>query len=161
MNRRAILIAIGLLVFPALLLAQGTSPVAVTGISISPATISPGTNVSITVNLRNGATHTYGCGGGAVTVYVFKGDSDTTANLVFQATQGVSPMPGGMTSNVTIPTQWTVPAGDVASYRIVAWSPMCAPDEFGQRAQLTLRRSCTYSSIPLIRLPSVRLQRLP
>lgn len=161
MNRRTIAILIGLMVFPALLLAQGTSPVAVTGISINPATVSPGTNVTITVNLRNGATTTYGCSGGALTVYVFKGDQDTTVNQVFSASVGVSPLPSGVTSNVPIPTQWTVPAGDVPSYRIVAWSPTCAPDEFGQRAALTLRRSCTYSATPLLKLPALKLQRRP
>lgn len=164
MNHRMVALAIACLIVPALLFAQGTSPIKVAGISISPASVAAGGRVTITAKLQNTATRTYGCTGPNfnAAVYVFKADQYTTVNQVFATTQSTTPFTAGETRSVTFPTPWTVPAGNVETYHILVWSPLCAPDEFGQTGVLKLRRSCTYSAPTLVLVnPALRVPRLP
>jgi hypothetical protein len=159
MNRRTIGVCIVLFALPAMLLAQGTSPLKVTRITISPASVAAGARVAISVSIQNTSTATYGCSGpnSGVTVYVFKAEPYSTANKVWETTQPVAPFAAGETRAVPISTQWVVPAGDVESYHIVAWSGVCGSDEFGQQAALKLRKACTYSALPTLLLPNIKV----
>lgn len=142
------------------LLAQGTSPVKVTGITVAPANLPAGTQATFTVALENAGTKAYGCVGTpgfAVTVYVFKAKPYTTANLVWQGSQSLAaPLNLGERRSVVLATKWTVPATSTAStLYVMAWSPVCAPDEFGQNAQIKLEQECVYTFHPRFTLAPI------
>jgi hypothetical protein len=144
--------------------AQGTSAIKVTGISVSPTSLKAGAVATITVNLKNEGVAAYGgCAGASVAVYIFKDQPYTVTNQVWQAQQALgSAMAPGSTRPITFTAKWTVPAGDVPTYHIMAWSPVCAPDEFGQTSVLKLNKACVYQYTPkfeMMRLP-IR-ERLP
>lgn len=131
------------------LLAQGSSPVKVTGITVTPASLPAGTQATFTVALQNAGTKAYGCVGTpgfAVHVYVFKAQPYTTTNLVWQGSQALTtPLNPGERRSITLATPWTVPPATTApTLYVTAWSPVCAPDEFGQNAQIKLEQECIY-----------------
>ncbi|HDP94999.1 MAG TPA: hypothetical protein ENN40_06530 [Candidatus Aminicenantes bacterium] len=128
--------------------AQGTSSVKVTDISLSPTTFKAGDLVTVKVTLRNEATATYGCNGMEAAVYAFKAKPFTVSNQLWQAKQGVAPMTAGATKEVTFSAKFTVPSGDYPVLYFMAWSPVCAPDEFGQTAQLEVNQECVYRFRP-------------
>lgn len=152
------LCAVALLALP--LCAQGTSPIKVTNISVTPTNLPAGTQATFSVTLENSSNKAYGCVGNpgfAVTIYVFKAQPYTTANLVWQGTQALtSPMNPGERRNVTLSTKWTVPAAHTApTLFVVAWSPVCAPDEFGQNTQIRLEQECIYTFQPRFTLAPI------
>ncbi len=159
------LLGIALVLSGTVAMAQGSSPVEVTGITVSPATFKGGDQVTLTVSLKNTSTNPYGCVGtpyNAVTIYVFKAEPHTTANLVWQNTHALpGVLAGGERKTVTIAARWPVPATDVPEWQIVAWSPVCAPDEFGQRAVLKIGKECMYHYTPRLQLmPRVPIKSL-
>jgi hypothetical protein len=166
-KRIAVILCFGLLL-GATVLAQGTSPVKVTGISVSPTTFKAGDTVTVTVKLHNTATKPYDCVGGghfAVSVYVFKASPYTVANQVWSASQPLTtPLGAGENRTVTLSTKWTVPNIDTSTFHFMAWSPVCAPDEFGQTATLKVNRECVYRYHALFefkRVPLKSLQAMP
>lgn len=146
---------------PALpLLAQGSSPVKVTGITVAPASLPAGTQATFTVALQNLGTKAYGCVGTpgfAVHVYVFKAQPYTTTNLVWQGSQTLAtPLNPGERRSVALAAKWTVPAASTApTLYVMAWSPVCAPDEFGQNAQIKLDQECIYKFQPAFTLAPI------
>jgi hypothetical protein len=162
---RNALLGISLMLVGTAAAAQGSSPVQVTGITVSPTTFKGGDQVTITVSLANTSSKPYGCVGtpyNAVSVYIFKAEAHITTNLVWQNTQvlpGV--LAAGERKTVTLSTRWPVPASDVAEWQIVAWSPICAPDEFGQQAVLKIGKECMYRYTPRIQFtPRVPIRNL-
>jgi hypothetical protein len=148
------------------LMAQGASPVKVTGISVSPSTFKAGDVVTVTVTLANGSTSSYGCAGLQVQVYLYKASPYTVTNQIWHASQPVaSPMAGGETRAVTLSAKWTVPNIDTPTFHIMAWGPVCAPHEFGQNAVLKVDKTCVYVYRRTIdftpRAPIPRLPRTP
>jgi hypothetical protein len=163
MLRRVVVAVLVMVLGAAIAVAQGTSPIKVTGISVSPTSFNAGNAVTITVKLKNGGTASYGCAGTTVAVYIFKDQPYTVTNQVWQAQQPLgAAMAAGSTRSITFTAKWTVPAGDTPTYHIMAWSPVCAPDEFGQNSVVKINRTCVYKYVPkyeLVRM-SVR-DRLP
>jgi hypothetical protein len=152
MRKLGVLVVCLSLPFAVSALAQGTSPVKINSISVSPANFKAGDNVTITTQLENTSPNTYGCVGGAyfsVSVYVFKATPYTVANQVWHGSQALpSALAGRERRTVTLTTRWPVGAVDTPSYHIMAWSPVCAPDEFGQNTILTIPKVCVYSYQP-------------
>jgi hypothetical protein len=149
----------------ALALAQGTSPVKVTSIAVAPASFKAGDAVTITVQVENSATRPYGCVGTPyfqVSVNIFKAEPYTTTNMIWQGEQALTtPLAAGERRTVTLSMRWTVPNLDVSSFHVTAWSPLCAPDEFGQFAKVIINKSCVYTYQPrleIIRTPIRDLQ---
>jgi hypothetical protein len=148
-------------------MAQGTSPVQVSSVSLAPTSFKAGTSVTFTVVLQNGpaAYGATGCVGSpyfGVTVNV----TDASNNLVWHGYQALtSPLAAGERRTVPVTSAWMVPSSDTASYTVVAWSPMCGSDEFGQTAVLTIGKSCMYSYTPAFkftpRVPKSELTRPP
>lgn len=149
MNRRTIGVCIVLLILPAMLLAQ----VKVTRITISPTSVAAGASVAISVTLQNNST--VGCSG-SLAVFVYNAEPYSATGEVWRATQPLAPFAAGETRAVPISTPWVVPVGDVDSYHIMAISGVCGSDEFGQSAVLKLRKTCTYTSLPLLPGPKIR-----
>ena len=143
-----------LLAFGTYAVAQGTSPVKVSSVSVSPTSFKAGDNVTITVQLENISASPYGCVGGAyfkVAVYVFKASPYTVTNQIWSADQVLTtPLAAHERRTVTLTTKWSVPNLDTPSFHVMAWSPVCAPDEFGQNAVLTINKTCVYSYTPTI-----------
>ncbi|MBN1196602.1 MAG: hypothetical protein JXA62_04275 [Candidatus Aminicenantes bacterium] len=128
--------------------AQGTSSLKVTDITLSPTTFKAGDLVTVKITLRNDTSATYGCSGMEAVVYAFKAKPFTVSNQLWQAKQGVAPMAAGATKEVTFSTKFTVPSGNYPVLYFLAWSPVCAPDEFGQTAQLEVDQECVYRFHP-------------
>jgi hypothetical protein len=167
MRKSSIFVVCLALLFAVSALAQGTSPVKVSSISVSPTNFKAGDNVTITTQLENTSANSYGCTGGAyfaVSVYVFKAAPYTVANQVWQATQALpTALAGHERRTVALTTRWPVGSLDTPSYHIMAWSPVCAPDEFGQSTVLTIPKTCVYSYTPrfeIIRRPIREMQLL-
>jgi hypothetical protein len=151
------LVAILLFAFSVPVMAQGTSPVAVTGISVSPDTFKAGDQVTVTIRLKNNGTRSYGCSSFKASVYIFKAAPYTTTNQVWQASQALpSPMAAGATQSVTFTSKWLVPNANPSSYHVMAWSPVCAPDEFGQSSVIEIDRECVYKYSPLRTIRQIR-----
>lgn len=152
MLRRIGFVTIVALACSGLALAQGTSPVKVTGITVSPTSVQAGTNVTISVNLKNEGTAAYGCVGSEwmkAAVYIFKAQPYTVDNQIWQGSQALTAnLAPGESKRVTLAAKWTVPNLDIPTFHIMAWSPVCAPDEFGQSAVLKLNKACVWRALP-------------
>jgi hypothetical protein len=139
-------------------MAQGTSPIKVNSINVAPTSFKAGDSVTVTIQLENTRATSYGCAGMQAAVYAFKAEPYTTTNEVWRATQPVaSPMAANEKRIVTFTTKWTVPNVDAPTFSLLAWSPACAPDEFGQSLVLKINKSCVYSYTPSfqrVRLPA-------
>jgi len=133
-----------LFLFAAALAAQGTSPIKVTAIKMSPTTFKAGESVMLTVTLWNGSKSKYGCSGMKAVIYAFKGKPYTVTNQIWKAEELVGPMAGGEKRDVTFSTKFTAPAANYPKLHFMAWSPVCAPDEFGQNAILVVGQECYY-----------------
>jgi hypothetical protein len=130
-------------------MAQGTSPIKVNSISVSPTSFKAGDQVTITIQLKNEGTRSYGCGSFEASVSIFKTKPYTVTNRVWDASQAVtSPMAAGAVQNVTFTSKWTVPNINTTSFHIMAWSPLCAPDEFGQNTIIEIGKECVYKYQP-------------
>jgi hypothetical protein len=160
MARRIALSIALLMAFGTFAMAQGTSPVKIVSVSVSPTSFKAGDAVTVTVQIENTAATPYGCVGAGffkVAAYVFKAAPHTVTNQVWSAEQALTtPLAAHERRTVALTTKWTVPNIDTPSFQVVAWSPVCAPDEFGQNAVITIGKSCVYSYSPaltLIRMP--------
>jgi hypothetical protein len=167
MRKLSVLVVCLTMLFAVSALAQGTSPVKVSSISVSPTSFKAGDNVTITAKLENTSANSYGCTGTthfAVSVYVFKAAPYTVTNQVWHATQALpTALAGRERRTVTLTTRWPVGSLDTPSYHIMAWSPVCAPDEFGQSTVLTIPKTCVYQYTPrfqMMRRPIRELQLL-
>ena len=155
--------ALLLLILPSTVFSQGSSPVEVKSISLTPTTFKSGDNVTINVTLHNASTKVYGCAGMKVWLWVYKAKPSTTTNQIWSAEQalGVASMAAGETKTVTFTQKFTVPTQNYPQLIFNAWGPVCAPDEFGQMASLVVGQECMYkvSSIfefaPRTRIPKL------
>jgi len=145
--------ALLLLLLPASVHSQGQSPLTVTGISFSPATFKPGDDVSVTITLRNPSTQRYGCTGMSAAIQVFHRQPYTVYHLIWRAEQATAPMAAGESRNVTFSQRFTVPRANHPQLFFNAWSPMCAPDEFGRASEFVVGQECVYTHIPHLPRP--------
>ena len=134
------LFAVGvvLFLFPGLLVAQGTSPVKVTSITLSPTTCDPGDIVTVTITLHNTSANPYNCGGMMAGISAFKATPYSVANRIWQAQQPVTSFAAGEQRNVTFTTKFTVPA-NLVELHFQARGPVCPPNEFPHQKNLVLR----------------------
>lgn len=150
-----------MLILPGTVFGQGSSPVEVKAISLTPTTFKPGNMVTINVTLHNASTKAYGCSGMKIWLYVFKAKPTTTTNQIWSSEQaiGVNSMAANETRTVAFTQQFTVPAQNYPQLIFNAWGPICAPDEFGQYASLVVGQECMYrvrsrfEFVPRTRLP--------
>jgi hypothetical protein len=160
MKHLPLVVALGL-VFSANAMAQGTSPIKVNSISVSPTNFKAGDSVTVTLQLENTRASGYGCAGMQASIHAFKAEPYTVTNQVWNATQAVGgAMAANEKRNVTFTTRWNVPNVDAPTWHLMAWSPACPPDEFGQNAVLKIGKSCTYTATPTIRLLRLPPQQL-
>lgn len=150
-----ILFIIGSLALPNLGIAQGTSPVKVNRIIVTPATFKIGDELTITVEIENTARSAYGCVGGAhfkVYLHVFKATPFHVSNMLWSTDQPLTTaLNPGEKRSITFTSKWTAPNIDTDRFIFLAGGPICASDEFNRTASRTFSRRCIYSSPQLIR----------
>lgn len=150
----------GFLLSADLVTAQGTSPVRVNKISVSPSSFKAGDRLTITIEIENTSRSRYGCVGGAyfkAFLSIYKAEPFTVSNRLWETDQTLrANLRPGEKRTVTFASRWTVPSMNYEKYIFNATGPICAPDEFGRSAKKEYVSSCTYSSpMPLLRLPKV------
>jgi hypothetical protein len=154
-----LILFMGSLAVPNLGIAQGTSPVKVNKITVTPATFKIGNNLTITVEIENTSRSTYGCVGGTyfkVFLSVFKATPFHVSNQLWTTNQPLTTaLNPGEKRSITFTSKWTVPNIDTDKFIFHAGGPICAPDEFNQTASRTFSRSCTYSSPLLVIHPGI------
>jgi hypothetical protein len=153
--------ALLMLLLPGAVFSQGSSPVEVKTISLSPTTFKSGDNVTVTVTLHNASTNAYSCSGMKAYLYVFKAKPYLVTNRIWSSEQaiGVTSMAAGESRTATFTQKFTVPAQNYPQLFFNAWGPICAPDEFGQSASLTVGQECVYKVFSRIEI--IARERLP
>jgi hypothetical protein len=150
------LILLVLLLIAGNVLAQGTSPVKVNKLTVTPSSFKAGDVLTFTIEIQNTSRNTYGCVGGSyfkVYLYVFNADRMHVDNLLWKTEQTLtSPLAPGEKRTITFSSKWTVPKICPEKIVFVGWGPMCAPDEFSQMAKIIFNQTCLYGMIkvPLV-----------
>jgi len=159
---RKLLTMAALCVFVAgLVMAQGTSPVKVNRITVTPAQFKIGTTLSFSIEIENTSTSAYGCVNGTyfkAFLHAFKATPYHISNLLWETSQ---PITANLAPNekrtVTFTEKWTVPNIATDKFIFLAGSPICAPDEFNQSLALTFYQTCSYAALATIRPEFIRI----
>ena len=140
---------------------QGTSPMKVDKITLSPATFKAGNSVTVAVTVRNGGTKVYGCPGENTWAVWFimtraepsPGGGVSTSDFLWSAYEPLgSAMKPGESRTVAASHKWLVPALDLPSVYAFAAGGGCSPDHEFQSAVVRQERVSFYQAAPVFKL---------
>jgi hypothetical protein len=144
-----------------LVMAQGTSPVKVNRITVTPASFKIGDTLSFSIEIENTSTSAYACVNGTyfkAFLHVFKATPYRIDNQLWETSQPLTTnLAPHERRTVTFTARWTVPNIVTDKFIFMAGGPICAPDEFNQSTVITFYQTCTYTALATIRPEVIRI----
>jgi hypothetical protein len=144
-----------------LVMAQGTSPVKVNRITVTPASFKIGDTLSFSIEIENTSTSAYACVNGAyfkAFLHVFKATPYHVSNLLWETSQPLTTnLAPHERRTVAFSAKWTVPNIATDKFIFLAGGPVCAPDEFNQTTAITFYQTCIYAPLVAVRPETLRI----